>query len=100
MIDKAQGIMDFFQIFDEDDLRALPRGLWGIREPDEVHNGTQRPTGEELRSNSEHSLTSSYHFISAPCIISELFGPHEVSNTTTQPLDLIVMPGVFSSLSL
>ena len=57
--DKAQGIMDFFQIFDADDLRALPRGLWGIREPDEVHNGTQRPTGEQLRtSNSEYSLTS------------------------------------------
>ncbi|TBU39787.1 5-formyltetrahydrofolate cyclo-ligase [Dichomitus squalens] len=42
--DKAQGIMEFYQIFDEGDLRALPRGLWGIREPDDAYNGRQRPT--------------------------------------------------------
>ncbi|KAM5537595.1 hypothetical protein V8D89_008673 [Ganoderma adspersum] len=65
--DKAQGIMDFFQIFDVDDLRALPRGLWDIREPDEVHNGTQRPT---------------------------------TSNGSTEPLDLIVMPGLAFDRSL
>ncbi|KAI1782974.1 5-formyltetrahydrofolate cyclo-ligase [Ganoderma leucocontextum] len=67
MTDKAQGIMDFFQIFDEEDLRALPRGLWGIREPDEAHNGRQRPT---------------------------------VSNGSTEPLDLIVMPGLAFDRSL
>ncbi|PIL23270.1 hypothetical protein GSI_14580 [Ganoderma sinense ZZ0214-1] len=65
--DKAQGIMDFFQIFDADDLRALPRGLWGIREPDEAHNGMQRPTA---------------------------------SNENTEPLDLIVMPGLAFDRSL
>ena len=28
--------------------RALPRGLWGIREPDEIHNGRRLPTGERF----------------------------------------------------
>ncbi|KAI0631250.1 5-formyltetrahydrofolate cyclo-ligase [Trametes polyzona] len=44
MVDKERGIMDFFQLFGEDDLRALPRGQWDIREPDEVHNGQRRPS--------------------------------------------------------
>ncbi|RPD61463.1 5-formyltetrahydrofolate cyclo-ligase [Lentinus tigrinus ALCF2SS1-6] len=65
--DKEQGIMDFFRIFGEEDLRALPRGLWGIREPDPEYMGQQRPTA--LSGSSE-------------------------------PLDLIVMPGVAFDRSL
>ncbi|TFK93373.1 5-formyltetrahydrofolate cyclo-ligase [Polyporus arcularius HHB13444] len=65
--DKEHGIMDFFRIFGEDDLRALPRGLWGIREPEPEYMGTQRPTA--LSGSSE-------------------------------PLDLIVMPGVAFDRSL
>ncbi|KAI0690076.1 5-formyltetrahydrofolate cyclo-ligase [Cerioporus squamosus] len=65
--DKDRGIMDFFRIFGEDDLRALPRGLWGIREPDAAYMGRQRPTA--LSGSSE-------------------------------PLDLIVMPGVAFDRSL
>ena len=44
--DKERGIMDLLQIFGEDDLQALPRGLWGIREPEREYMGTLRPTGE------------------------------------------------------
>ncbi|KAI0754364.1 5-formyltetrahydrofolate cyclo-ligase [Daedaleopsis nitida] len=44
--DKERGVMDFFQIFGEDDLRALPRGLWGIREPEREYMGQPRPTGD------------------------------------------------------
>ena len=44
--DKEHGIMDLFRIFGEDDLRALPRGLWGIREPEPEYMGRQRPTGQ------------------------------------------------------
>ena len=38
--------MDVFKIFGEDDLRALPRGLWGIREPELEYMGRTRPTGQ------------------------------------------------------
>ncbi|KAI0642804.1 5-formyltetrahydrofolate cyclo-ligase [Trametes meyenii] len=61
MVDKEQGIMDFFQLFGEEDLRTLPSGPWGIREPDKEFKGRQRP--------------------------SALDG-------STEPLDLIVMPGM------
>lgn len=44
--DKERGLMDMFQIFGDDDLRALPRGLWGIREPDVEYKGIARPTGQ------------------------------------------------------
>ena len=46
MTDKERGTMDVFKIFGEDDLRALPRGLWGIREPEPEYMGRQRPTGQ------------------------------------------------------
>ncbi|KAI0716783.1 5-formyltetrahydrofolate cyclo-ligase [Earliella scabrosa] len=45
MTDKQRGTMDVFKIFGEDDLRALPRGLWGIREPELEYMGRTRPTG-------------------------------------------------------
>ncbi|KAI0370574.1 5-formyltetrahydrofolate cyclo-ligase [Pilatotrama ljubarskyi] len=44
MLDKDRGIMDFLQIFGEDDLRTLPSGQWGIREPDELVKGKRRPS--------------------------------------------------------
>ncbi|KAL1948985.1 hypothetical protein VTO73DRAFT_10791 [Trametes versicolor] len=44
MLDKERGIMDFLQIFGEHDLRTLPAGQWGIREPDEVRAGARRPS--------------------------------------------------------
>ncbi|KAI0828686.1 5-formyltetrahydrofolate cyclo-ligase [Trametes gibbosa] len=42
MLDKDRGIMDFFHISGADDLRTLPRGQWGIREPDLLLNGLPR----------------------------------------------------------
>ncbi|KAI0659703.1 5-formyltetrahydrofolate cyclo-ligase [Cubamyces menziesii] len=44
MVDKDHGIMDFFQIFGEDDLRTLPSGQWGIREPEPEVEGKLRPS--------------------------------------------------------
>lgn len=46
MTDKALGLMDFVQVFNPDDLHALPAGLWGIREPEREYMGRVRPTGE------------------------------------------------------
>ncbi|KAL7277212.1 hypothetical protein ACG7TL_009062 [Trametes sanguinea] len=51
MLDKERGIMDFLQIFGEDDLRSLPSGQWGIREPDLETKGKRRPTA--LDGNAE-----------------------------------------------
>ncbi|KAI0763464.1 5-formyltetrahydrofolate cyclo-ligase [Trametes elegans] len=45
MLDKERGIMDFLQLFGEDDLRTLPSGQWGIREPHEELDGMRRPSG-------------------------------------------------------
>ncbi|KAH9852279.1 5-formyltetrahydrofolate cyclo-ligase [Lenzites betulinus] len=44
MLDKDRGIMDFLQVSGADDLRALPAGQWGIREPDVLVNGQRRPS--------------------------------------------------------
>ncbi|KAI8972845.1 5-formyltetrahydrofolate cyclo-ligase [Trametes punicea] len=44
MVDKDHGIMDVLQIFGEDDLRTLPSGQWGIREPDLEFKGKRRPS--------------------------------------------------------
>lgn len=50
--------MDFLQIFGEHDLRTLPAGQWGIREPDEVRAGARRPSGQSrLRSVRSPLLT-------------------------------------------
>ncbi|KAH9941802.1 5-formyltetrahydrofolate cyclo-ligase [Epithele typhae] len=45
MTDTARGRMDVFRIFDEPDLAALPRGQWGIREPEAEYLGQARPAG-------------------------------------------------------
>lgn len=58
MLDKERGIMDFLQIFGEHDLRTLPAGQWGIREPDEVRDGARRLSGQSrLRSERSPLLT-------------------------------------------
>lgn len=50
--------MDFLQIFGEPDLRTLPAGQWGIREPDEVRDSARRPSGQSrLRSERSPLLT-------------------------------------------
>ncbi|KAJ7108711.1 hypothetical protein C8R44DRAFT_295863 [Mycena epipterygia] len=42
-IDKeTEGRMELLQIYDEDDLDSLPSGVWGIKEPDRMHNGRPR----------------------------------------------------------
>ncbi|KAI9065240.1 5-formyltetrahydrofolate cyclo-ligase [Trametes sanguinea] len=51
MLDKEHGVMDFLQIFGEDDLRSLPSGQWGIREPELETKGRRRPTA--LDGNAE-----------------------------------------------
>lgn len=38
--------MRFLQIHGLDDLDALPRGIWGIREPEDKYNGVARRDGE------------------------------------------------------
>ncbi|TFK21827.1 5-formyltetrahydrofolate cyclo-ligase [Coprinopsis marcescibilis] len=38
------GIMDFFEIFNENDLATLPSGTWGIKEPDSQWEGKSRTT--------------------------------------------------------
>ncbi|GJE94808.1 5-formyltetrahydrofolate cyclo-ligase [Phanerochaete sordida] len=42
-IDKSvEGKMDFLKVHGEADIASFPAGLWGIREPDNVWQGTQR----------------------------------------------------------
>ncbi|OJT08848.1 hypothetical protein TRAPUB_275 [Trametes pubescens] len=74
MLDKERGIMDFLQIFGEHDLRTLPAGQWGIREPDEVRNGVRRPSALALSPTGQSG--------------------------SAEPLELIVMPGMAFDRSL
>jgi 5-formyltetrahydrofolate cyclo-ligase len=39
------GRMDFFQVYDEEDLESLPAGVWGIREPTKEYKGVERVNG-------------------------------------------------------
>lgn len=50
-IDKTvDGRMDFLKVHGEADLAAFPAGLWGIREPDYVWQGTQRQNALDTSS--------------------------------------------------
>jgi 5-formyltetrahydrofolate cyclo-ligase len=44
IIDKAGG-MDFFEVYDEEDLAALPSGVWGIKEPESHYKTNIRESG-------------------------------------------------------
>jgi 5-formyltetrahydrofolate cyclo-ligase len=41
----TEGRMELLQIYSEDDLNSLPSGVWGIKEPDRLHNGQRRASG-------------------------------------------------------
>ncbi|KAJ6478736.1 5-formyltetrahydrofolate cyclo-ligase [Mycena vitilis] len=41
------GRMELLQIYDEDDLNSLPSGVWGIKEPDRLHNGRPRASASD-----------------------------------------------------
>lgn len=109
MTDKALGTMDFYQIFNEIDLSALPRGLWGIREPDADFNGRLRATGEyPMRPVSvprgraaAESPRPSRRLPSAPrtCNDATLGSLREALSGSSEPLDLIVMPGAWVPLA-
>ncbi|KAJ7118675.1 hypothetical protein C8R43DRAFT_901220 [Mycena crocata] len=48
-IDKTvDGRMELLQIYDEDDLNSLPSGVWGIKEPDRLHNGHPRASANDV----------------------------------------------------
>lgn len=53
--------MEMLRIYDADDLRSLPAGLWGIREPDRL-----RPDGMGLREDGAPAV--SFYFRS--CFIA------------------------------
>jgi 5-formyltetrahydrofolate cyclo-ligase len=40
-----QGGMDVFRIYDDEDLRSLPSGVWGIKEPAFEYGETPRMKG-------------------------------------------------------
>ncbi|KAF7360184.1 5-formyltetrahydrofolate cyclo-ligase [Mycena venus] len=43
----TDGRMEFLQIHSEDDLDSLPSGVWGIKEPDRLHNGVPRASAND-----------------------------------------------------
>ena len=45
-IRSKEGIMDFLQSYSADDLASFPPGTWGIREPGDLWEGKNRPSGE------------------------------------------------------
>lgn len=66
-IDKAAGRMDFLRVYDEEDLRSLAPGTWGIPEPAETYKDGRRTN---------------------------------IQDRDSQPLDMILMPGVAFDRSL
>ncbi|KAJ7800388.1 5-formyltetrahydrofolate cyclo-ligase [Mycena olivaceomarginata] len=43
----TEGRMELLQIYSEDDLNSLPSGVWGIKEPDRLHNGQRRASAND-----------------------------------------------------
>lgn len=43
-----QGGMDVFGIYDDEDLRSLPSGVWGIKEPAFQYGDAPRMKGAQL----------------------------------------------------
>lgn len=41
--------MDFFEVFNKDDLDTLPSGVWGIKEPGSHYKAQPRESGESFR---------------------------------------------------
>ncbi|KAH6917812.1 hypothetical protein BKA70DRAFT_1366349 [Coprinopsis sp. MPI-PUGE-AT-0042] len=52
IVDKA-GVMDFFEVFDDEDLATLPSGVWGIKEPGSHYKAQPR---ESALSASESGI--------------------------------------------
>lgn len=50
-IDKAAGRMDFLRVYDEEDLRSLAPGTWGISEPAETYKDGRRTNSQSHLSN-------------------------------------------------
>lgn len=48
-IDKERGEMDMLRIYDEHDLKNLPSGTWGIKEPGLDHTNGQRRTNGRIQ---------------------------------------------------
>ncbi|KAJ6627975.1 5-formyltetrahydrofolate cyclo-ligase [Mycena sp. CBHHK59/15] len=44
----ADGSMELLRIYDENDLNALPSGVWGIREPDSARDGQLRASAIDV----------------------------------------------------
>jgi len=75
--------MDVFKIYDNDDLRDLPSGVWGIKEPAFQYRDAPRTKGTIP--------------LSGP-IPPELIDPAAVRRNTamdqdSDPLDVILIPG-------
>lgn len=84
--------MDLLQIQDLDDLRSLPSGTWGIKEPGlEWNGGKRRPNGELLSPNCIYETHK--------CLFILLWST-EVLDEECEGLDLILVPGVHWSFVL
>lgn len=72
--------MDFVRLYDDEDLRALPAGLWGIPEPTTEWKGEKRQGGVYL-----------CHRCLVLSITKSFLLP--VSDVSCEDLDLIILPG-------
>ncbi|KAH0826702.1 hypothetical protein J3R83DRAFT_5095 [Lanmaoa asiatica] len=83
-----EGRMDFVRLYDDDDLRLLPVGLWGIPEPTAEWGSEKRQSGMCLHRR---------------CLVDSSIAQYRllpVSDVSCDDLDLIIMPGVAFDSSL
>jgi 5-formyltetrahydrofolate cyclo-ligase len=76
--------MELLQIYSEDDLNSLPSGVWGIKEPDRLHNGQRRASG----------MIESFYLNCIEIYCLSLL----IANDTG--LDLILVPGALHAFQL
>ena len=89
------GGMDLLRIYDDEDLRSLPSGVWGIKEPTFQHRDASRMKGLYppfiVRSISTSTFTDGD---------DDGRGAATATDEDSTPLDVILIPGEPRSFAL
>ena len=96
------GGMDFLRVHNEEDLRSLPEGVWGIKEPQFHYQDAPRTKGTWLTPAvpQPQNVAHSGGFPGVGLLYEVLLTPRRYPTATDEdsaPLDVILIPGAFGA---
>ena len=86
--------MGVLKIYDDEDLRSLPSGVWGIKEPTFQYCDTPRMKGPYTIHSLSVQLSHGYfihRWIDGGAALD--FGGEAATDEDSNPLDVILIPG-------